>query len=92
VSSYDTELFRIIERQTKAVYPESLTLPHLVIYAMNSCHFRRRGAICYGIFPSPVTFDEYRSIHGHNERIREESLRKAVLIHYNVVQEFCRSK
>ena len=92
VSSFDTDLFKIIEKETKLAHPESVTLPHLVVYATDSRHFRRRGAIGYGFFPGPVTLEEYRSIHGHNERIREDSFREAVRIYYNVVREFCRVK
>ena len=92
ISPYDTELFKVIERETKKVYPESVTLPHLVIYGTDSRLFRPKGAICYGFFPGPVTMEEYRTIHGNDERIREESLRNAVRIYYNVVKSFCEVK
>ncbi|MFC1729146.1 M20/M25/M40 family metallo-hydrolase [candidate division KSB1 bacterium] len=92
ISPYDTELFQIIERETKEVYPESVTLPHLVIYGTDSRIFRQKGATCYGFFPGPVTMEEYRTIHGDNERIREESFRNAVMIYYNVVKSFCEEK
>jgi len=92
VSSFDNELFRIIEREAKKVFPGSLTLPHLIIYATDSRHFRRRGATCYGFFPGPVSMEEYRTIHGDDERIREESLRQALRVYYNVVKSFCEKK
>ena len=77
VSSYDTELFRIIEEETAKTYPNSVTLPHLVIYGTDSRYFRERGATCYGFFPGPVSMEEYSRIHGNDERIRIESLRNA---------------
>lgn len=92
VSSFDTDLFRIIEEETGRVYPNSVTLPHLIIYATDSRYFRRRGATCYGFFPGPVSMEEYRTIHGNDERIRVESLRNAVKIYYNVVRKFCEVK
>jgi len=92
VSPFDTDLFRTIERETKKVYPESITLPHLVIYGTDSRYFRKKGAACYGFFPGPVTMEEYGTIHGNDERIREESLRNAVRIYYNVVKSFCEVK
>jgi len=92
VSPYDTELFRIIERETRAVYPDSIAVPHLVIYGTDSRFFRRKGASCYGFFPGPVTMEDYRTIHGHDERIRENSLRAAVRIYYKVVKNFCEEK
>lgn len=88
-SSYETGLFRAIEEETSKVFPESVVLPHLIIYGTDSRFFRRQGAICYGFFPGPVTMEEYRRIHGNDERIREESLRKAVQIYFNVVKNFC---
>ncbi len=92
VSSYDTELFRIIEKETRAVFPDSVTVPHLIIYGTDSRFYRRKGAHCYGFFPGPVTMEEYKTIHGNDERIREKSLRTAVRIYYNVVKSFCETK
>ncbi|MGR3177773.1 MAG: M20/M25/M40 family metallo-hydrolase, partial [Candidatus Anammoxibacter sp.] len=92
VSPFDTDLFRVIEQETKKVYPESVTLPHLIIYGTDSRFFRPKGAICYGFFPGPVTMEEYRKIHGNDERIRTESIINAVRIYYNVVREFCEVK
>jgi len=92
ISPYDTELFRTIERETKKVYPESVTLPHLIIYGTDSRYFRQKGSICYGFFPGPVSLEEYRTIHGNDERIREKSLRNAARIYYNTVKSFCSEK
>lgn len=89
VSPFDTELFRIIERETRSVFPDSVTVPHLVIYGTDSRFFRKKGAACYGFFPGPVTMEEYLTIHGNDERIREKSLRTAVRIYYNVIRSFC---
>ena len=92
VSPYQTELFGIIEEQCKSVYPDCLVVPHLVIYGTDSRYFRQKGAACYGFFPGPVTMEEYRTIHGNDERIRQSSLRAAVRIYYNVVKNFCQAK
>jgi len=92
VSPYDTELFWIIEQETRSVFPESITVPHLVIYGTDSRFYRKKGATCYGFFPGPVTMEEYRTIHGNDERIRETSLRTAVRIYYNVVKNLCKAK
>jgi len=92
VSPYDTELFEIIEEETRTIFPDSVTVPHLVIYGTDSRFFRRKGASCYGFFPGPVTMEEYKTIHGNDERIREKSLRTAVRIYYNVVKNFCEEK
>jgi len=89
VSPFDTELFRVIETEVTQLFPGSLVLPHLIIYGTDSRLFRPKGAICYGFFPGPVTMQEYRSIHGNDERIRESSLRKAVHAYFNVVRKFC---
>ncbi len=89
VSPYDSELFRIIEEETAKVYPNSITLPHLVIYGTDSRYFRGKGASCYGFFPGPVSMEEYSRIHGNDERIRLESLSKATDIYCSVVKQFC---
>ncbi len=92
VAPFDTEVFKAIETETKKEFPESVTLPHLIIYGTDSRFFRPKGAICYGFFPGPVTMDEYRKIHGNNERIREQSMRDAVKIYYNVVKSVSEKK
>ena len=92
VSPFKTDLFRLIEQETKKVYPNSITLPHLVIYGTDSRFFRPKGAICYGFFPGPVTMEEYSTIHGNDERVREESIKSAIRVYYNVVKEFCSLK
>ena len=89
VSSYNTELFRIIEEETAKTYPDSVTLPHLVIYGTDSRYFREQGTTCYGFFPGPVNMEEYSRIHGNDERIRVESLKNATEIYCNVVRRFC---
>ena len=92
VSPFKTDLFRVIEQETKKVYPNSITLPHLIIYGTDSRFFRLKGAICYGFFPGPVTMEEYSTIHGNDERVREESIKSAIRVYYNVVKEFCSRK
>ena len=92
VSPYDSELFRIIEEETAKVYPNSITLPHLVIYGTDSRYFRGKGASCYGFFPGPVSMEEYSRIHGNDERIRLESLSKATDIYCSVVKQFCEKR
>ncbi len=92
ISPFETELFKIIEVETRAAFPDSLTVPHLVIYGTDSRFYREKGAACYGFFPGPVTMEEYQSIHGNDERIREKSFRAAVRIYYNVVRRFCETK
>ena len=92
VSPYDSDLFRIIEEETVKIYPDSITLPHLVIYGTDSRYFREKGASCYGFFPGPVSMEEYSRIHGNDERIRLDSLRKATDIYCSVVKQFCEKK
>jgi acetylornithine deacetylase/succinyl-diaminopimelate desuccinylase-like protein len=92
VSPFETALFRIIEEETRAIFPNSVAVPHLVIYGKDSRFYRKKGAICYGCFPGPVTMKEYQTIHGNDERIKEKSLRTAVRIYYNVIKSFCEAK
>ena len=92
VSPYQTELFQIIENECRTAFPDSLVVPHLVIYGTDSRIFRQKGAACYGFFPGPVTMEEYRTIHGHDERIRHSTLTAALKIYYNVVLNFCRQR
>ena len=92
ISPYDTGLFKVIEKETRKAFPDSLTVPHLVIYGTDSRFYRGKGTVCYGFFPGPVTMEEYQTIHGNDERIREKSLLTAARIYYSVVKNFCETK
>ncbi len=92
ISPYDTELFKVIEKETRKAFRDSLTVPHLVIYGTDSRFYRGKGTVCYGFFPGPVKMEEYQSIHGNDERIREKSLKTAARIYYSVVRNFCETK
>ena len=63
-----TDLFRVIEQETKKVYPNSITLPHLVIYGTDFSVFSDpKGQSVTASSPVPVTMEEYSTIHGNDE-------------------------
>ena len=63
ISPYDTGLFKVIEKETRKAFPDSLTVPHLVIYGTDSRFYRGKRTVCYGFFPGPVTMEEYQRHH-----------------------------
>lgn len=70
VSTADTALFRILEREAERHYKVEAGLQLLYRSATDARFLRPIGIICYGVSPYPVDFFQSISIHGPNERIR----------------------
>ncbi len=70
VSTDDTALFRILEREAERRYKVEAGLQLLYRSATDARFLRPIGIVCYGVSPYPVDFFQSISIHGPNERIR----------------------
>jgi acetylornithine deacetylase/succinyl-diaminopimelate desuccinylase-like protein len=70
VSTADTALFRILEREAERRYKVDAGLQFLYRSATDARFLRPIGIVCYGVAPYPVDFFQSVSIHGPNERIR----------------------
>jgi acetylornithine deacetylase/succinyl-diaminopimelate desuccinylase-like protein len=70
VSTDDTALFRILEREAERRYKVEAGLQLLYRSGTDARFLRPIGIICYGVSPYPVDFFQSVSIHAANERIR----------------------
>jgi len=73
VSSAESPQFRILHRTIREVYPSVIVVPGIVIGATDSRHYSR---ICPNVFrfaPFVVNMDDFRGVHGTDERIRTEN-------------------
>jgi len=88
-SEIDNEMFQILERVAKEMYPDSTVLPIMSTGATDMAQVRAKGMQAYGIGPSR-TVEEMNSgfgAHGDNERITEEAFVEFVKYMWNVVIE-----
>jgi len=89
-SPVDTELFRIIEAVAREYHP-SVPVTTRMLSGYTECgFFRRLGIVCYGFSPFLLTREEEASVHGDNERISVENVRRGLRFYYDVVERTVR--
>ena len=76
VSSTDTELYRALEAVSRAHFPEAPVVP-AVLGGFTDSHFLRDlGITAYGFVPVVIPFEDEGGLHGNNERISVENMRR----------------
>jgi acetylornithine deacetylase/succinyl-diaminopimelate desuccinylase-like protein len=88
-SEIDNEMFQILERVAKEMYPGVTVLPVMQTGATDMAQVRAMGMQAYGIGPAR-SVEEMNSgfgAHGDNERISEEAFVELVRYMWNVVIE-----
>ena len=83
----DTEFYRALTTTLARLVPGSVTAPMLTPGTTDSCHFRRNGAACYGLFPAVIDPGELARFHGIDERISIENLGLGTRIFYETLAE-----
>ncbi len=89
-SSTDTALFRAIEAVAERTEPGALVVPRVIAGFTDAHYFRDAGLTAYGFVPRWHSQGEARGIHGANERITVENLRRGILTLIEILQELDR--
>ena len=93
VSRLDTEMYKVMERVAKAVYPGATVLPSMSTGASDQAQLRAKGIPSYGIGPASTEADSLNyPAHGDVERLAESSLYPFVQYVWNVVTEMAAHK
>ena len=87
VSSIDTDLYRAIEAVTRRHFPEAAIVPSVASGFTDSHFFRDLGIVSYGFFPTLIPFEDGPGVHGNNERISVENVRRGTLMMLEILQE-----
>jgi acetylornithine deacetylase/succinyl-diaminopimelate desuccinylase-like protein len=77
-SPMETPLWDALRKVTRALVPDSDTVPFLIVGATDSRFMRKIGTTSYGygLLSQKIPFNEFASMfHGDNERVDQESLR-----------------
>ena len=74
-SSIHNEMFAALERAQKEIFPEAITLPLMQTGATDGAQLRVKGVQVYGI-GVPMTDGELKTVHGNDEHITVDQLKK----------------
>jgi acetylornithine deacetylase/succinyl-diaminopimelate desuccinylase-like protein len=74
VSELDSPMFAAIAAAVADMAPNMVTVPYLSTGATDNARLRAAGIQAYGLLPFPLTEDDERRMHGHDERVPIESL------------------
>ena len=88
VSSEDTDLFRVIADVTRGHFPDARIVP-AVLGAFTDSHFLRDlGITAYGYAPLAIPLEDLAGIHGNNERVSIENVRRGVRMMLEIAERF----
>ena len=87
VSSTDTDVYRAIETVVGRHYPEARVTPIVQTGFTDSHFFRDLGIASYGFSPAIIPLQDRSSVHGNNERVSAEQIRKGTRMMYEIVRE-----
>ncbi|MBS1819712.1 MAG: M20/M25/M40 family metallo-hydrolase [Acidobacteria bacterium] len=87
VSPEDNELYRALEKHAKATFAGAEVTPYTFQAGTDAGAWRSRGVPVYGIYPYPITADELTRMHGNDEKVSIDSLRKGTEMIFNTLVE-----
>lgn len=84
-SPENNELYQALVREAKVEYPGAEVTPYLFQAGTDAGAWRSRGIPVYGIYPYAISDDELSRMHGNDERVSIESLRKGTQMIYRTI-------
>lgn len=87
VSGTDTPLYRAIEDVVRRRFPGANTMPSVSTGFTDSHFFRDLGIASYGFAPVLVPVTDDSGVHGNNERISIENVRRGVGLMLEIVRQ-----
>ena len=91
-STTDTVLYRAIECVIQRHFPDAPLIPSVMTGFTDSHFFRDLGIACYGFVPTIVPIEEFARIHGNDERISVENLKRGTRLMLEILQEVAQAK
>ena len=88
VSSADTDLFRVLRDVSREHFPDAPVVPSVVGFFTDSHFLRDIGITAYGYTPVVIPQEDLGGMHGNNERISVENVRRGVAMMLDVVRRF----
>ncbi len=88
VSSSETGLFRTIEDVTETHFPGATVVPAVLVAFTDSHFLRDLDIVAYGYDPFVIPATDYAGVHGNDERISVENMRRGVVVLLDLVQRW----
>jgi acetylornithine deacetylase/succinyl-diaminopimelate desuccinylase-like protein len=88
ISSTDTDLYRILEDVSVGAFPGARVIPSVAGGFTDSHFFRDLGIVSYGYEATVVPQADWDGVHGNDERISEENVRRGVVLTLEIVKRF----
>lgn len=86
VSTTETEPYRIMEEVTRDAFPDASFVPQVQGGSTDSHFFRDLGIVSYGYSPAAPPQADAGGVHGNNERISVENVRRGTGMLITIVQ------
>src|SRR5262249_51995408 len=87
-SSLESDLYNLLTKVGSREFSGVPVLPFQSTGATDSAQLRSRNVQAYGLEPFPLTDEDFRRMHGHDERLPVASSNKGVDFLSKVVAEF----
>ncbi len=87
-ATIDTDVFRALEAATRETYPDAAVTAGLFEAGTSAGPWRQRGIPVYGSYPYATDADTMSRMHGNDERIRVDALRRGTDLMYRVFNRF----
>lgn len=91
VSSTDTELYRVLQAVSRQYFPGAPVVPSVVGGFTDSHFLRDLGITAYGYSPIVVPLQDSGGVHGNNERVSVENIRRGVAMMLDIVRRLTAS-
>jgi len=88
VSTTDTDLYRILKDVTLENFPGAQFVPQVQGGFTDSHFFRDLGIVSYGYSPTATPQADEGGVHGNDERVTEENVRRGVAMTLEIVRRF----
>jgi acetylornithine deacetylase/succinyl-diaminopimelate desuccinylase-like protein len=86
VSTTDTELYRAIAEVCDSYLADATVLPAVSAGFTDSHYFRDIGIVSYGFAPLLIPASDRAAVHGNNERISVENVKRGVRMNLEIVR------
>jgi acetylornithine deacetylase/succinyl-diaminopimelate desuccinylase-like protein len=86
VSSADSPLYRTIAAVTQQYFPDAAIVPQVSTGFTDSHFFRDLGIASYGYAPFLIPADQQSGVHGNDERISLENVRRGTALMLEIVR------
>jgi acetylornithine deacetylase/succinyl-diaminopimelate desuccinylase-like protein len=92
VSSTDTDLYRTVREVTLEEFPGAGFVPQVVGGFTDSHFFRDLGITSYGYEATATPAEDSGGVHGNDERVTEENVRRGVRMTLTILERFAATR